>query len=354
MLRRRLHRYPGIFAALLALATPLVSSGQTKEPTPIELAQTLFDKASEEMDQGRYAPACRKLEEVTRLVPDKIGGIETLGECYEKLGKLASAWSAYTAAAAKAREQGQTPRAATLAKQAAALARRLSRLTLEVPEPVRRWPSLAIKINGVPVAKAQWGTAVPIDGGENEIVATAPGYKPFRKTIQVAQAGAKEQMVIGPFEVEPSTGIGPGVTAPDTPPATDGARSWQRPAGIAAIAAGAAGMVIGAAFGGAAINANTQSNEHCIAGNRCDKTGFALRNDALAFGNASTGFIVAGGALAAAGLALVIISRTPEMTDKKDTTKERRPLPDRKDEDIYKAPAVIYFAGNAVWLRGAW
>ena len=61
-----------VFAALFAVTVPTVAFGQAKEPTPLEMAQTLFDKASEEMDQGQYAPACKKLQEVIWLVPEKI------------------------------------------------------------------------------------------------------------------------------------------------------------------------------------------------------------------------------------------------------------------------------------------
>src|SRR5262245_50638556 len=70
-------------------------------------AQSLYDKASTLLEEKKYAEACPKLEEVTRLVPEALGAKLALAECYEAINKLSSAWTLYAAVEAGAARTGQ-------------------------------------------------------------------------------------------------------------------------------------------------------------------------------------------------------------------------------------------------------
>src|SRR4051812_10257047 len=54
----------------------------------------LFDEARRLMADGKFAEACPKLEESQRMDPG-IGILFNLGDCYEHLGRTASAWISF-------------------------------------------------------------------------------------------------------------------------------------------------------------------------------------------------------------------------------------------------------------------
>jgi hypothetical protein len=312
----------------LALLAPAPAVSQPIDPQRATDAQTLFEQAVNEMDAGQFASACKKLEEVTRLVPDGVGGKYALGECYERLGRLASAWTQYSFANQIATRMGQTERAEESKRKADALRPRLATLSILVPPELRSIPGFSIVRDGVELREPQWGTELYVDAGLHELVATAPGYTTWKKRVEVLTDGVKVKFSVPDRAIvsdptastKPGSPLAPVVMAP---PAPD--RSWQRPVGIAVTGAGAASLVAGAIFGGVAIYLNNQSNadNHCdVVSNECDDHGVALRGQAVGVGNASTGLIVAGAIVAAGGVLLWI---TAPPSKEKAKTEEKKP-----------------------------
>ncbi|XXT20955.1 hypothetical protein WME94_05215 [Sorangium sp. So ce429] len=268
-------------------------------------AQALYEQATAEMDAGSFASACGKLEEVTRLVPDGLGAKLTLGQCYEAWGKLASAWAQYTIVEALAARAGQADRAERAGAWAAALKPRLATLSVHVPEAVRAYRGLEIKRDGVPLGKAQWGAWLPVDAGEHEIMATAKGRKPWKRSAVVAADGEAVSVAVPALEPAPAS-------APARPrSATGGA---QRVAGIVVGGAGLLGAGVGVLFGVRAVVKLSESNAagHCHDGNICDDVGFERREQAVAAGNLSTVLLLAGGAALAGGVALFLTAPRSE------------------------------------------
>lgn len=311
-------RHPSFFKSggLAALSIALLAEqawAQAPDPQRAAAAQALYDQATEEMDAKNYASACRKLEEATTLVPEGIGAKLTLAQCYEALGRLASAWAQYALVQTQAEKAGQAPRAKRAAAKAAELKPKLATLTVEVPAELRSIPGLSITRDGAPLGEGQWGAPIPMDVGEHLVVAKAPDYKPWEGRIVIEADGTKTSLVVGPLAPE---------SKPETPKAAEPApiradvglaRPWQRPVGIAAMAVGGAGVVVGSVLGGLAIAKKNESNEvHCNAQNRCDPTGLEMRGEALSLGNWSTIAIAAGGALIAGGVVLFAIAPTSE------------------------------------------
>ena len=88
-------------------------------------------------------------------------------------------------------------------------------------------------------------------------------------------------------------------------------------------AVGLAGIVLGAVYGLSAQSKNDDSKSHCT-GNVCDQTGKDLRDSALSRAGISTVSFIAGGALLAAGLVLVLRApSTPSETAATASTHER-------------------------------
>jgi len=84
-----------ILALTLHLLAPSPALAQGVDPQRALTAQALYEQATAEMDAKSDRSACRKLEEVTRIVPEGIGARLTLGRCCEARGSLASAWSQF-------------------------------------------------------------------------------------------------------------------------------------------------------------------------------------------------------------------------------------------------------------------
>jgi hypothetical protein len=132
------------------------------------------------------------------------------------------------------------------------------------------------------------------------IVVAAPGYKPWKKTVEILADGAKTTIRVPMLVVDPLAGAGAPVVR------SEPVRPWQMPLSIGALAAGGAGLAVGAVLGGLAIAKNKESNQkECNAHNQCTDAGLALRNKALSFGTGSTASFIAGGVLAAAGATLI-------------------------------------------------
>ncbi len=303
-----------VLLVLLLSLIPAVARAQTTDAQRIAAAQELYDQATTAMDGGQYAEACRKLEEVVRLVPDGLGAKLTLGECYLALGKRASAWSEFVTVEALARKAGQEKRAVTAGEKAAALKSALATLAIDVPPEVRAISGLAIARDDTPVGEVQWGTPIPVDAGDHTIAVTAPGRKPLTLRVAVKTDGDKVQVTVGapPLEHEPPIAPPPEPIAPPPPkPAPPPRRPFQRPLGIAVMGVGAASLVVGAILGATAIARNNASNRdgHCDDGDLCDEQGVALRDQARAFATASTAVFVAGGVLFGTGV--VVLATAP-------------------------------------------
>ena len=326
----------GILTLSLGLLAPASARAQPADPKKAGAAQALYDQATSEMDAKHYATACPRLEEVTRLIPEGLGAKLTLGECYESQGRLASAWTQYTLVGASAGKAGQSERSQRAAAKAAALQPRLATLSLDVSEATRSVPGLAITRDGVPVAAEQWATATPVDAGKHEIVATAPGREPWKYPVE-ATDGAKLSVRVKAFEPDPGPKAAPvEAEAPITPSSPP--RAWQRPAGIAVMGLGAAGVAIGAVLGGLAIGKNSESNRdnHCDASDSCDPQGLSLRATALGLGNGSTAAMITGGVLLAGGVVLF-------------ATAKKAPTPSKE-----QAGARLEVGMSGILVRGAW
>jgi hypothetical protein len=170
----------------------LASSGRAAAQASADdkaLATTLFREARTLMNEGRTPEACAKFGESHRLDPSG-GTILNLALCHEKEGKLARSWSEFSEAVAFARRDYRADREAEAQEHAMKLEPRLSRLTVVVPEAVRA-DGLRVERDGRELAPPSWSLAIPVDGGEHVVRATAPGRLPWSQTIEMAgEAGA--------------------------------------------------------------------------------------------------------------------------------------------------------------------
>ena len=293
----------GAFAAVSSFG-----SGALAQPTADQkaAAQALFEEARTLMDQGKFADACPRLAESNRLDH----GMATqfrLAECHEKEGKLASAWTHFVEVADEARAQGMSDREKVARDRADALRPRLSKLTVAVPDAVRSTTGLEVKRNGVVLGAAQWGAAIPVDGGKHTIEASAPGKRAWSKAVDVpAEKGAVsvevEALADAPADEQHKGGYPPG----GAPPATGSDGSAQRIAGILVGGLGVVGIGVGIGLGVAAKGSYDDSEGLCNDDNLCSQEGLDIRDDARSLGNIATGVFIAGAVMAAAGVVIIV------------------------------------------------
>ncbi len=262
-------------------------------------AEVLFQDAKRLFEAGDYAHACPKLEDSQRLDPG-MGTLYRLGECYEKVGRTASAWAAFREVAATASRTGQTARADDAKRRADALEPVLARLELVVAAPDT--PGLVVKRGATELGRGVWSTPVPVDPGEAVVVASAPGRRPHQVVVRAAPSTVA-RVEIPALEVVP-----PSATIERAPPAEAPRPFWstQRTLAVVAGAAGVVGVGIGTAFGVVSMGkgSDAEADGHCDAANVCDDVGLGLRRDAIAAGNVSTIAFAFGGVLLAGGAVL--------------------------------------------------
>src|SRR5262249_47247009 len=161
----------------------------------------------------KFAEACPKLLESYRIDP-AIGTKFYLAECYEHIGRLASAWTYYLEVVDEAHREGAKDREKFATQRADALKPRLPRLVIKPAGDLRGVPGLAVQRDGMAVGEGMWDTPVPVDLGPHTIRATAPNKKPLELQTNVKQEGGEVPVEIPMLADLPATPSGDKDVAP--------------------------------------------------------------------------------------------------------------------------------------------
>ena len=150
--------------------------------TDATAARALFNEARALVEKGEHAAACPKFEESMRLRPGE-GTRFNLADCWEQIGRTASAWGEFLEVASSSKRTGRKDREKLARRRAEALEPKLSRLVIEVAV---RESELTVMRDGVEVRDGTWGAAVPVDPGRHSIAARAPGKRPWFREIEIS------------------------------------------------------------------------------------------------------------------------------------------------------------------------
>jgi serine/threonine-protein kinase len=276
-----------VFAVSIAAAAPARAQ---EDPMKSAAAQRLFDEAKAHATQGNWAEACPKLAQSNQLEP-RPTTLFHLGECYEHVGKLASAWSAYLGAASGATAAGQTKRADFARDRAKKIENAVPFIVVTVHQ-----PNAVVLRDGERLEEAKWGSKLPVDPGEHVVAADAPGRQGFTARV-VVQPGSTTVITVPPLppvgiSTAPIDGSPPPLAAPPPPSETPKAsESRGNPAlrrlGIALAGVGVASLGVGTGL----VISGKDSEGHC--------TGSC---------GVGSGLLVGGGIFAAAGLVFFLAS----------------------------------------------
>jgi hypothetical protein len=242
------------------------------------LAEAVFQEARELSAQGKIELACPKFAESQRIDP-ATGTLLNLAACHESIGKLATAWSEFNQALSAAGRDGREDRVRFAKEHIRDLETKLSHLTILV-RTEHALAELEIRLDDVPVGRAAWGTALPVDPGRHVVSAHAPGA-PWRKEIAIV-AQAQDLTV----EV-PSLGQGRAATLVDAADSSATPADSGRAMLLVSAGAGAVGIVAGSVFGLYALNRWHDAEHACPTGRGCNRTAIDARSSANNFAIAS-------------------------------------------------------------------
>jgi hypothetical protein len=207
-----------LLAGLMTLA-PLSVRAQTE--TEVALAEALYRQARDLMAAGNYDEACPKFAESYRL-DRATGTVLNLAACYERQGKLASAWLAYSDGLVSARRDGRADRVKFAADHLAELEPKLSRVTLIVPADADE-PGLEVALDGAPIGRAARGVPTPVDPGRHVVEAKAVGKVPFSQTIEITALAQQASVTIPKLVASAAVPAVPPPIAPSEPPPANAA-----------------------------------------------------------------------------------------------------------------------------------
>jgi hypothetical protein len=271
-------------------------------------AQQLFQEGKRLMAAGKVAEACPKFEAAAQL--SQTPGVRlNLADCWALLGRTASAWAKYEEARDLAGRLHDAAAVGVARRARAALEPKLSFLTVNVSsEPAT--PDLQVSRDGDPVPRGAWGTALPVDPGEHEIVAEAQGRKRWSVKVAVPPDGAKETVTVPllaqeesapPITPEPPSSR-PNETQTTPRPVQHVPSSTQRNLAWVSGGLGIAGVAVGSVLGLVALSKKSTYQSHVGPDGQCvDSTCQTSSHSAYAAGTAATIAFVAGGAFLLTG-----------------------------------------------------
>lgn len=296
----------GIAAALTLVS---VDAGAGPSPQDKAAARSLFDQGRALVKAGNYGQACPKFEESYKLEAG-IGTSFNLADCYERIGKTASAWSGFLEAASLARIGGQVQREKVARDRAKDLEPRLSRLVIEVAKG-GDVDGFEVRRDGTSIGKGVWGQGVPVDPGEHAVEASAPGRKSWRTTVVLAGDGASITVTVPllaaeqeatPAPVEPPKGPKP----PTAPPEDATRGSGQRTAGLVTAGVGLVSLGVAGVFAMQTRSKVSDAEAWCDGANCWDQRGVDLHDEARSKADLATVFSIVGVAALTGGAVLYL------------------------------------------------
>jgi hypothetical protein len=314
--------------ALLVILSPVGGRTLAAQLTDPAAAEALFQEGRRLLKSRDpdVAAACAKFDESLRLDP-AIGTLINVAACQERLGRTATAWQHWRAAAD---QLATADRRRTMAlNHAMALEKVLPRLVVTLGPNIPDDVQVEVRRDGIRLGRASLGLPLPLDPGPHRVTVLSPGRQPRNYDLVIApretqnllvepgpealaqpsSSPPERQVAAAPPPAAPATveeTLGPPATFDIQTPAVPAAprpTSWRTVASWGLIGAGAAALGTAGYFGSQALAARRDARTSCpgVADERvCHRSGtpaldrdrrFSLRSDvavvvgALLFGS---------------------------------------------------------------------
>jgi serine/threonine-protein kinase len=291
--------------AILAVAVGAgAARAQEASGADLAAAEALFEEGKKLSDAGSFADSCARFEASMSLVP-RLGVQLNLADCYERVGKTASAWVAFGQAAALARRISDARETFALERQQA-LAPRLSRLRLSITH--AGVEGFSLTRDGMRIPPSVYDVEVPVDPGLHQIEAAAPGRLPWSTQVAVSEEGNVVTVVIPELERTPRPPPAPPAAPPVAPTTRDAGKDRPgvtRPVWITA-GVGGVGIGVGATLGLVARSLRQEASRDCDSSGNCTDAAYALIQRSHRNGNLSTCAFAIGGVALGASIVLYL------------------------------------------------
>lgn len=282
--------------ASLVLAAMFVARGSDAADTETsQRAEALYTEGKRLAAAGAHAEACPKFEESQKLEP-AIGTQFNLADCYEAVGRRATALALFREVARVAQLTGKQERLKAAEERAGALETSVGRIVVDTTQ---HHGEARARIDGIETSREDAARGVPADPGSHKVSVEASGFEPWSSDIVVPNENGARVVATAPAlrRIDREV-IKPVVVSESSPP--------LRPLGIGLLSAGGAGLVVGGIFGLIAVN---QKNDAGCDGTDCRNAppgSASTLRDAQKAGTVSTIAFAAGGVLAAAGIGVLV------------------------------------------------
>lgn len=282
----------------LALAAP--RAAYAGDPAA---ADALFQAGKKLMGEKKYADACPKFDASYELDPT-LGTLLNLADCYEKLGRVATAWSKWGEAQEKALREDD--KRADYAKQRRdALTPRLPKVTIHVGKEV---PGVDILWDGKKLSPAVFGVELPVDPIEHDLeVVRDDGVRLDQQRVPVTAEKGKREISL---DLEALDKANPRKVVPKDlppPPPPLPAKNTQRLAGLVVGGFGAAALVTAGVLEAVALAKKSGADAPASCVNKfCTPGGLEEINSARTFAEAGQWIGIGGLVAFAVGTTLLL------------------------------------------------
>ena len=274
-----------LLAACMLAAAPAFADNKAE-------AVALFDEASKDFKAGNFEKACAAFKKSNELHPDS-GTRGSLARCYEKLGKVVSAWKLWV--------DLSTTAPVALRPDAAARAQKLEPRLSKVA--IKHDAGVTVLVNG---ARFEGGDQA-IDPGTYPIVASADGFEAWNGTVTVVEGKTETVTVPALKKIVVQQQI-------DTQPAPiegrPAAKSSRKTIGYVSIGVGGALVGTALVLGYVAKSRYDDANDICGGDVDVCSGDLAAAQDkvdsARTMGNVSTVTAIVGAAAVVTGIVLVV------------------------------------------------
>ncbi len=250
-------------------------------------AEQLFQEGRALMEENKFAAACEKFKESARLDVAP-GTVLNLAQCYERVGRTASAWARYRELVALSTRRGQPERAAFAETKVKELEPKLVSVVYVVPRPEA---GLVVEQDGTDLGRAAWGTRIPVDPGAHQLRVSAPGFRSWSASVFVERSDQRIQ--VPPLRR----------TAAAAPSGErEGSGGGLRLVGVGLLIASGATAAGTLVLGGVAKLENDRARSDECGPTTCSPDGTRRIDRAMAFGNVATALGVGTVVLLGAGL----------------------------------------------------
>jgi|HubBroStandDraft_1064217.scaffolds.fasta_scaffold01326_4 tetratricopeptide (TPR) repeat protein len=262
------------------------SAPPAEAPSGDELAaRALFEQGRALRDAGRTEDACQKFEASSKRFASA-GVVFNLGDCYARLGRTASAWTALRDAASIARQAKRLDIASEASARLSDLDPKLMRLAIHVPHATL---GLIVRRDTINVMRVAWDAAIPVDPGLHEIHAEASGYEPWTTSVSVSAPGetvSVEVPALRPSPAPPATApLAESTPTPSLPATHEGPATRETPSEAPGVERGWLDADLGGAYADVTLfNASTLSVQRTGRVGPTFSVGAGIRLDPLTLG----------------------------------------------------------------------